>query len=483
MTAANSTRILDALTSVLGSGPASLSVPGTEEYDESNGSYFSAFENEIKPAFIAKPATVQQVQGLVKVLRAHVLEGSVQIAIRGTGHTPFAGSANIQDGVTIDLRRLKGITLNEDKSTVEIAVGETWTTVYAELEEHGLTTAGGRVGRVGVGGFILGGGLSMVSSRRGFACDSVTEFKVVLASGELVRANAGEKSDLWTALKGGLNNFGIVTSITMTTFAAGDMWGGLTYYPPETFEDLLSNACNFAQKEPDEDVHIMCSAGYGFGHQAVTCCMWHTQGKVNPPSLQWFTGVQPQIEQMNTMRTSTHSDFCDELSKFTVDGARNHWTSLTVRADIDLIKIFRSMWQETLQSIKDAEGFVFSLGFHPLTRALLENSRKAGGNAMDISPSDGPLFVVLINPSWALPEDDGRIFAAVESLATRLRELASKRGLLHRYIFTNYAHRTDHVMAGYGKESLDRLRDVSAKYDPEGMFQKGVPGGFKLVRE
>jgi len=36
-------------------------------------------------------------------------------------------------------------------------------------------------------------------------------------------------------------------------------------------------------------------------------------------------------------------------------------------------------------------------------------------------------------------------------------------------------------MAGYGEESLERMKGVSKKYDPEGVFQRGVPGGFKLV--
>lgn len=137
-------------------------------------------------------------------------------------------------------------------------------------------------------------------------------------------------------------------------------------------------------------------------------------------------------------------------------------------------------WQETLATIKDAEGFIFSFGFHPLTRSLLTNSAKAGGNAMNIPPEDGPLFVVLINPCWTKVADDERIISSVEALVAEFRRLASEKGLLHRYIFTNYAYHKDDVMAGYGEESLQRMRSVSKKYDPEGLFQKGVPGGFKL---
>lgn len=115
-----------------------------------------------------------------------------------------------------------------------------------------------------------------------------------------------------------------------------------------------------------------------------------------------------------------------------------------------------------------------------MTKALLESSEKAGSNAKAILPSDGPLFIVLINPIWTLPEDDKRIFSAVENLVAGFRELASKKGLLHRYIFPNYAYQKDDIISGYGEESVSKLGETSKKYDPLGLFQKGVPGGFKI---
>ncbi|KAL1849674.1 hypothetical protein Daus18300_013175 [Diaporthe australafricana] len=471
-------QIMTALTAALNS--AAILQPGSDEYEKDNGSYFSAFENEIKPSYIAKPTTVEQVQGLVRGLRPYLLDGSCRAAVRGTGHTPFAGSANIQNGVTIDTRGLKGITVVADDGAVEVGAGEVCADVYAELERHGLTTAGGRVGRVSVAGLVLGGGMSIFSGKTGFACDSVLEFEVVLASGEVVRANAEVNPDLWVALRGGLNNFGIVTSLKLRTFKASDIWGGVTYYMPETFSQLVRGACDFVLNEKDQDAHIMASAGYGFGHQVVTCVMYHVLGKENAPSLQRFTTMEPQIKQMSTMRTSSPLDFCEELSNFSSDGLRQYWASITIKPDIALMEAFYQKWQETLSKVKDSEGFIFSFGFHPITKALLEESQKAGGNAMDISPSDGPLFVVLINPVWKLAEDDERIFAEVESLVGELRSLARNKGLLHRYIFTNYGYSKDNIIAGYGEDSVSRLRAVSKKYDPDGVFQDAVPGGFKL---
>lgn len=148
------------------------------------------------------------------------------------------------------------------------------------------------------------------------------EFKIVLASGELVRASATENTDLWFALKGGLNNFGIVTSFTMKTIASREIWGGSVYYPPQAIPQMLQSACDFAQNEDDQDAHIMCSIGYGYGHLVAPSVLYHTEGKVNPLSLQRFTSVQPQIEQMTTLRTAPLTSFYKELSDFSKDGLR-----------------------------------------------------------------------------------------------------------------------------------------------------------------
>jgi hypothetical protein len=100
------------------------------------------------------------------------------------------------------------------------------------------------------------------------------------------------------------------------------MWGGVAYYMPQAFEQLIESTVDFVQNETDEDTHIMSSAGYAFGHNVVTCCMYHTKGVEDAPALQRFTSLPDQIEGYGSLRTSTHIDFCNELSKFTSDGVR-----------------------------------------------------------------------------------------------------------------------------------------------------------------
>jgi len=73
---------------------------------------------------------------------------------------------------------------------------------------------------VGVmGGYMLGGGHSPLSSIFGMAADQVLGFEVVTPIGEFVTANSTSNTELFWALKGGGGGtFGVVTSITFKVY-------------------------------------------------------------------------------------------------------------------------------------------------------------------------------------------------------------------------------------------------------------------------
>ena len=79
-------------------------------------------------------------------------------------------------------------------------------------------------GDFGVGGLLLGCGLSFMSGQYGLPCDSIVNYEVVLSNGSIVNANNATNTDLFWALKGGGNQFGMVTKFTMTPISIGQIW-------------------------------------------------------------------------------------------------------------------------------------------------------------------------------------------------------------------------------------------------------------------
>ena len=109
---------------------------------------------------------ISKSQGFVHLLYA--VEGeqtltplsSIWMDLIRFSHTPFAGSANIQAGITIDLSLVDDIVVSEDQSRVHIGVGNRWGAVNHVLDPLNLATPTGRISGVGVGGFTSGGDYS-----------------------------------------------------------------------------------------------------------------------------------------------------------------------------------------------------------------------------------------------------------------------------------------------------------------------------------
>lgn len=140
--------------------PSLVFFPGSDEYTTSTGSYFAAFENELHPSCVVKPHNAKELAEIVQVISPSALSGQIQLAIRGGGHTPWAGSANINNGITLDLQKMTGVNVNPQTNVVSIGAGERWQGVYENLGARGLAVAGGRVSKVGVAGLITGGTLT-----------------------------------------------------------------------------------------------------------------------------------------------------------------------------------------------------------------------------------------------------------------------------------------------------------------------------------
>ena len=212
--------------------------------------------------------------------------------------------------------------------------GATWGDVYQKLESTGLISIGGRGTSLGVGGLTTGGwliplacsscrlfrlrhqtgGISFYLGQRGFACDNVVNMEVVLADGSIVNVNAFQRPDLFRALKGGSNNFGIVTRFDLKTYPQGQLWGGFISYPSSTVPQQLSAFERFMQlSKSDLYAEIICAIGYVGAYQSVVVSngLHYTQPVVNPPIFQAFTAIQPQLQ--NTMRIGYNIDFVNEV--------------------------------------------------------------------------------------------------------------------------------------------------------------------------
>ena len=200
-----------------------------------------------------RPAIIVCCNGVADVLASvrFARERQLVVAVRGAGHN-VAGLSVCDDGMLIDLSRMKGIRVDVAARAVRVEPGATWAEVNHELQVFGLAATGGFVGTTGVAGLTLGGGLGWLVRKHGLALDNLLSLDVVTADGRLLKASESENSDLFWGMRGGGGNFGIATSFEFRVHAVGEVLAGLVLHPLDRGRDALRYWRDFEATSPEE---------------------------------------------------------------------------------------------------------------------------------------------------------------------------------------------------------------------------------------
>ena len=170
----------------------------------------------VLPAAVARPLNAADVQSAVRWAVAR----GVPIRARSGGHN-YAGYSTLGgNGVVLDLRNMRGISVARGNGSVTIGTGSQLIDVYAALAAHGATIPAGSCPSVGIAGHALGGGMGLAGRQFGLTTDNILSAQIVTADGRLRTVNSRSNPDLLWALRGGGGgNFGVVTSLTFRLHA------------------------------------------------------------------------------------------------------------------------------------------------------------------------------------------------------------------------------------------------------------------------
>lgn len=127
--------------------------PSSLEYTTAQTEYWSTSCGDLKPACILTPTTTDEVAQIVQVL----LTNNETFAVKSGGHNPNNYFASVDGGPLISTKLLNEVSLDNVTETVRVGPGNRWDDISGALDGTGYTAVGGRIGNVGVGGYLLGG--------------------------------------------------------------------------------------------------------------------------------------------------------------------------------------------------------------------------------------------------------------------------------------------------------------------------------------
>ncbi|KAL2149832.1 hypothetical protein VTH82DRAFT_7508 [Thermothelomyces myriococcoides] len=178
------------------------------------------------PVFVINATEPRHVQLGVQFAKKH----NIRLVVKSTGHD-YIGRSNAPNSLSIwthhmkDIKthrsfRLKGCNTTIKKPAVTVGAGTQMWDLYSALDRVNQTVVGGGGKTVSVGGYLTGAGHGLLAPTHGLGADQVIEMELVTPNGDIITANECQNEDIFWAMRGGGGStFGVLTSISMTTFA------------------------------------------------------------------------------------------------------------------------------------------------------------------------------------------------------------------------------------------------------------------------
>jgi FAD/FMN-containing dehydrogenase len=440
-----------------GSFRGEILLPSDDAYESARKIWNATIDKH--PALIVRCSTTPDVVRAVNFAR----DNGLVLAVRGGGHN-IAGSAMCDDGIVIDLSKMKVAKVDPGARRVTIEGGATLADLDAATQAHGLATPLGINSTTGVAGLTLGGGFGWLSRKYGMTVDNLESAEVVTAAGEVVRASAKEHPDLFWALRGGGGNFGVVTRFEFRLHPVGPgVLSGLIVYPIAEAKSVLQQYREFLAKAPEElsvwtvlrqapplpflseEVHgkpIIALALLYAGDPKQGEPLIEPLRKFGTP-LGEHVGVQPYVNWQQA------------FDPLLTPGARNYWKSHNFSTLKDGLFDIVIEYINKLPS-PQCEIFFGAIG-GATTRPAPDSAAYAHRDAQ---------FVMNVHGRWEDPADDERCIRWARDYFNASAPFASGGA----YVNFLTADEGDRVRTAYGP-NYDRLVQVKRKYDPNNLFR------------
>jgi FAD/FMN-containing dehydrogenase len=431
-------------------------LPADAGYDDARAIWNAMIDK--RPALIARATRTADVVAAVNFAR----DQSLALAVRGGGHN-IAGSALVDDGLVIDLSRMKAAKVDAGARRVVIEGGALLADLDAATQAHGLATPLGINSTTGVAGLTLGGGFGWLSRKLGMTIDNLESAEVVTAKGEVVRASATENPDLFWALRGGGGNFGVVTRFEFRLHPVGpQLLSGLVVYPIAEAKSVLRQYRDFIAQAPDDlSVWVVLRKapplpflppGVHGQPVVVLAALYAGDPKKGEPLVAPLsTFGKPVGEHVGV---GPYTGWQQAFDPLLTKGARNYWKSHNFAALAD------GLFDASLDAVAtlpspQCEIFIGALGgatMRPAPESAAYGLRDAR-------------FVMNVHGRWESAAEDARGIAWARGFFDAAAPFATGG------VYVNFmtADEGDRVRAAYGA-NYARLAKVKRQYDPGNLF-------------
>lgn len=476
----------DACADIESTSTIELSRPLSLSYIDERNDYWSTSCRALKPTCIVFPKDAAEVSAIVRILNEHTEE---PFATKSGGHSPNNYWSSVDGGPLISTQNLDQVILDQETGVARIGPGQRLDSVSAALDGTGWTFVGGRIGNTGVGGLVLGGGLSYMSAQYGWSASSVIEYELVLANGTITTASATNNPDLYKALKGGGNNFAIIVSYTLQTYRQGDIFGGNLFFQhsDETAAKLLKAVRDFTEYNTDDKAAVIVTAERAPIDlvDSWILFLFYDGAEVPEGIFKNFTDVGPILD---TTKVQSYKDLMAGSNWVVLPASvvtiATETIPLPSSADgAEIMGAFHGHWRNMTDKTQLVAGIVASIAFQPFPKRIAEVALEKGGDLIAVD-ADADRMIIEMNYAFSLPSDYEAIDQIMQDTYNGVRERVVSYQQQARLpsvflpLFANYAFYRQDYWGRLKPENAAFAKQVAESVDPDGFFRDRT-GGWK----
>ncbi|PBK85365.1 FAD-binding domain-containing protein [Armillaria gallica] len=303
----------------------------------------------------------------------------------------------------------------------------------------------------------------------GLAIDNVAAYELVMPNGNVTNVTASSDPDLFFSLKGGGNNFGVVTRFTLKTFPQGNIWGGTTLFPATVLSPFTAAAAKFSSEVTDPKAAMIIAFGYAAQQIFLTTVMVY-DGPVPP------RGIFDAFLNMSSFQLDVKERTFVDLNESTQLVIAPVVRPRTIYNDIPTSNYSKDTIDSLVEEMK-SWGAKFDLDSTKIITYYLEPflptlfKHAAEGSSAYPGLRERLVLPTQISLGWVLESEDSVFYDAA-------REMTQKLGMAGAPRYPNYAIFGTPVVDMYGEEGLKRMVTTKERVDPDGVMQ--LTGGFKV---
>ncbi len=425
-------------------------VSGDAGYDERRAHFNRRFDR--RPAVIARCVGVQDVRAALQVAREQGWDVTVRSGGRGPG-----GHSTIEGGLLLDLTMMNDVFVDPDRRTARVGPGATQGDVMRETVPYGLAPVTGALSHIGFVGVAIYSGTGHLSPRHGYSCDWVLSAQIVLADGEVVTASATSHPDLFWAIRGAGDNFGVVVSVETVLHAVPETTTLVQMSWPATDPAHLLRAYRDFELGISPDVFAVPDFSAGPGREAtfdlILAHLGEKEAVARDLAILDGFGV-PQDRSVTEVGWVALHQAADAM----FPSSRQYWAAADLKelddASLDLLE------DEAGRLAGAVDGAELYVGFYAYRGAML---RQVASPPAAMGRRHGCELIAIA--MYEDPALDDACEEWAEGLIGRFRDA----GLAHPGAMPNYTTRVD--MRDTWGADYNRLAALKARFDPDNVFR------------